>query len=105
MYNIDNKYEVPPRFANLSDETIDKNCTEAIYKLSDDIYNIYYEYLIKSDTDFETNVTKMLNKYKDSSSKLKLDNKNNIIEPIEMKLVKKNDNKKDNKNDDIVIVD
>jgi hypothetical protein len=102
--NIDNKYEVPPRFANLSDETIDKNCTEPIYKLSDDIYNKYYEYLIKSAPDFETNVTKMLNKYKDSSSELKLDNKNDIIEPIEMKLVKKN-NKNDIKNDDIIIID
>jgi len=104
IYNIDNKYELPPRFANLSDETIDKNCTEPIYKLSDDIYNIHYENLIKSVPDFETNVTKMLNKYKDSSNELKLDNKNDIIEPIEMKLVKKND-KNYNKNDDIVIVD
>jgi len=79
----DDKYVLPTRFANLSDAIINNcqinyNCQ--INKLPDDIYDKYYNLILKHKPTFEQDITKILNKYKEK-------------EPIEINLIKKNKDK------------
>jgi hypothetical protein len=94
--NNDNKFIIPKKFIEFGNDIIKKYNLLQLNILSDELYNKYFKYILEYNPDFEEKIIKELDNYK----------KNNDIvnEPIELNLIKKNNNDNKNNNDEFVFL-